>query len=451
MGTSRTTVGDAIQTQLWPIPTAAVVAALLLGVGLPEVDAAVGGELSPTASEWLFGGDAGAARTLLAAIASSLITVTALTFSLTVVTLQLASSQFSPRLLRSFASDQFVQVTLALFLSTFTFALTVLRTVRSAGAGDQSEFVPKFAVTVAFLLAVASVVALVLFLAHLTELIRVESMVRNVHREASGTMQALLSERDPGVGDQPPTLRPPVDAVRLFAGGDGFVNRLDQQRLLHVVVDEDAIVRLDVHPGTYVVRGTPLGTAWPLTPGSLSQEVADRIDDRVTGCVHLGFERTKSQDVGFGLRQLADVASKALSPGINDPTTAIHTLGHISSFLCDLTDRDLGPVLLRDQDDRARVELARPDLASYVDLGLSQPRRYGAQDPQLLERIAQVLLDLSHRVAPDQRPVVRDHLERLRATIDAQPFDSAEQTSLAALAQRIEERLGPPSTQTHGC
>jgi len=445
MSTWRKNVGEAIQTKLWPIPTAAVITALLLGAGLPALDAAVGRELPPTVSQWLFGGDAGAARTLLAAIASSLITVTALTFSLTVVTLQLASSQFSPRLLRSFTSDQVVQRTLALFLATFTFALTVLRAVRSAGAGGQSEFVPTFAVTMAFLLAVASVVALVLFLAHLTELIRVEAMVRNVHREASGTMQTVLGERHPTDGDQRPTLRPPVDAVRLLVRGDGFVNRVDQKRLLRMAVDEDAMVRLDVHPGSYVVRGTPLGTAWPLGPGPLSTEVADRIDDRVAGCVHLGFERTKSQDVGFGLRQLTDVASKALSPGINDPTTAIHTLGHISSFLCDLSDRDLGPVVLHDEDGRARVELDRPDLASYVDLGLSQPRRYGAGDPQLLESIAQVLLDLSHRVAPDQRPVVRDHVERLRATINAQPFDSAEQTSLAALVQRIEERLDPLS------
>ncbi|MGC1206387.1 MAG: DUF2254 domain-containing protein [Ornithinimicrobium sp.] len=449
MSTWRGNAGDTIRTELWPIPTAAVVIALLLGVGLPELDAAVAGKLSPTASEWLFGGDAGAARTLLAAIASSLVTVTALTFSLTVVTLQLASSQFSPRLLRTFASDQFVQVTLALFLATFTFALTVLRAVRSAGAGDQSEFVPKFAVTVAFLLAVASVVALVLFLAHLTELIRVEAMVRNVHREASGTMQKVLRERHPTVGDQPRTLRPPVDAVRLLVRGDGFVNRLDQQRLLDVAVQEDAMMRIDVHPGTYVVRGTPLGTAWLVGSEPLRQEVADRIDDRVAGCVHLGFERTKSQDVGFGLRQLADVASKALSPGINDPTTAIHTLGHISSFLCDLSERDLGPVVLRDQDDRARVELDRPDLASYVDLGLSQPRRYGAADPQLLERIAQVLLDLSHRVATEQRPVVLDHLGRLQGTINAQSFDSAAQTSLDALAQRIEDELAIPSTQPH--
>ncbi len=438
--------GDAIRTQLWPIPTVGVVAALLLGVGLPELDAAVSGDLSPAVSDWLFGGDAGAARTLLATIASSLITVTALTFSLTVVTLQLAGSQFSPRLLRSFTTDRVVQVTLAIFLATFTFALTVLRTVRSADEGGQSEFVPKFAVTVAFLLAVASVIALVLFLAHLTELIRVEAMVRNVHREASSTMQAMLRERDSAVGDRPTTLRPPVDAVRLLVHSDGFVTRIEQQRLLHVAVDEGAVFRIDVNPGRYVVHGTPLGTAWPVDGGSFGREAADRIVDRVTGCVQLGFERTKPQDVGLGLRQLADVASKALSPGINDPTTAIHTLGHISSILCDLTDRDLGPELLSDEDDQARVELDRPDLASYVDLGLSQPRRYGAEDPQVLERIGLVLLDLSHRVAPDQRRVVHNHLERLRATIDEQPFDSAERTSLATLAQRIEDELGIPPT-----
>ncbi len=154
--------------------------------------------------------------------------------------------------------------------------------------------------------------------------------------------------------------------------------------------------------------------------------------------------------MGFGLRQLADVASKALSPGINDPTTAVHTLGHISSFLCDLTDHDLGPVVLLDEHDRARVELARPDLASYVDLGLSQPRRYGAADPQVLGRIAQVLLDLTHRVAADQRWVVLDHLERLRATVAAQSFGPAEQTALAALARQVEANLSPPSAPPSG-
>jgi len=141
------------------------------------------------------------------------------------------------------------------------------------------------------------------------------------------------------------------------------------------------------------------------------------------------------------------VANKALTPGINDPTTAIHALGHISAFLRDLTDRDLGPELLLDDDDRVRVTLHRPDLAAYVDLGISQPRRYGAADPQVMEKIFQVLLDLSHRAAPDQRPVVRDHLERLRTTVDAQSFDSAERTALAELGHRIEHTLRDSSQQ----
>ncbi len=194
MKTCLANARETFKTQLWPIPTIAVVAALLLGLGLPELDSAVNGHLSGRVSGWLFGGDADAARSLLSTIASSLITVTALTFSLTVVTLQLASSQFSPRLLRTFTSDQFVQSTLALFLATFTYSLTVLRAVRSAGDSGQNEFVPKLAVTLAFVLAVGSVLGLVLFLAHLTEQIRVETMLRNVHRSPSAMMAPLTTK-----------------------------------------------------------------------------------------------------------------------------------------------------------------------------------------------------------------------------------------------------------------
>jgi len=435
---------DTFKSQLWPIPTIAVVAALLIGLGLPELDSALSGHLSGRESGVLFGGDADAARSLLGAIASSLITVTALTFSLTVVTLQLASSQFSPRLLRTFTSDQFVQATLALFLATFTYALTVLRTVRSAGDSGQAEFVPKFAVTLAFLLAVASVLGLVLFLAHLTAQIRVETMLRNVHRDASRTMRAVLPERDRADGDQPPGPRPPLDAVQLLAHDDGFLTRTEQSDLVEVAVDEDALLSLDVYPGSFLVKGTPVGAAWPVSGGRFDKETAERVAGLVAGCLHTGFERTASQDVGYGLRQLADVANKALSPGINDPTTAIHALGHISAFLCDLTDHDLGAQLLRDGDGRVRVTMHRPDLAAYLDLGISQPRRYGAADPQVLEKIFQVLLDLSHRAAPEQSPVVRDQLERLRGTVTAQSFDSEEGTALAELGRQIEENLRRP-------
>ena len=441
MSTWSTDVQDAVRTRLWPLPTIAVVFALVLGLAVPEVDASIDDDVPSWLSGWLFGGDADAARSLLGAIASSLITVTALTFSLTVVTLQLASSQFSPRLLRTFTRDLFVQVTLGLFLATFTYALTVLRAVRGSGDGGGVQLVPQLAVTLAFVLAVASVLGLVLFLAHLTEQIRVETMLRNVHRDAVTAMESVLAERDSAVGDPGDLQPPPAVAQTLLVDGNGFLTRVDHEGLLAIATEERVAIELEVHPGTFLVQGTPLGRTWSTGPEPSSREAATRIADRVTGCVHLGFERTSTQDVGYGLRQLTDVANKALSPGINDPTTAIHALGHISAFLCALSARDLGPELLRDEDGTVRVVMHRPDLASYVDLGLSQPRRYGASDPQVLQMISQVLLDLSHRVAPGQRHVVRDELERLRATVASQPFDTHERAGLDAMDRQIQLKL----------
>jgi len=432
---------DAFRTRLWPFPTIAVVLALLLGLGLPELDARVDAGLPSEVSDWLFGGDADAARSLLGAIASSLITVTALTFSLTVVTLQLASSQFSPRLLRTFTRDRFVQTTLALFLATFTYALTVLRAVRGTGDGGGVELVPQIAVTLAFVLAVASVLGLVLFLAHLTEQIRVETMLRNVHGDAVITMQKVLAPRDGSRGTSESIPSAPPGAHTLLVQDNGFLIWVDEDRLLAIAVEEEVLVSLEVHPGNFVVEGTPLGSAWAPGGGPLIDEKVERIETRVAACIHVGFERTSAQDVGYGLRQLTDVTNKALSPGINDPTTAIHALGHISAFLCALADLECGPQLLRDEDDRVRVVLHRPDLASYVDLGISQPRRYGAADPQVLERIFQVLLDLSFRVGPDQRAVVRDELARLRATVAAQSFDATERAALDSLGRRVARNL----------
>jgi uncharacterized membrane protein len=444
-------VRDAFLTRLWPLPTIAVVLAVLLGLSVPEVDAAIDGDLSNRVGGWLFGGDANAARALLGAIASSMITVTALTFSLTVVTLQLASSQFSPRLLRTFTRDKFVQLTLALFLATFTYALTVLRAVRGAGdGGGAGELVPKLAVTLAFVLTLASVVGLVLFLAHLTAQIRVETMLRNVHRDAAETMRSVLGERDTDAEPDGP-LRPPAHARTLLAADDGFLTWVDHEGLLAIAEEEDAVVRLDAHPGAFVVRGTPVGSTWSSAPGPVSKETAERIADGVAGCIQVGFERTSAQDVGYGLRQLTDVANKALSPGINDPTTAIHALGHISALLCALSDRALGAQVVRGKDKRVRVVLDRPDLGAYVDLALSQPRRYGAADPQVLQQIFQVLLDLSHRIVPEQRTVVAVELERLRGTVAAQPFDAVERAGLDAMGHQVQRILdGAPSTAASG-
>lgn len=238
MRMSTHTLRAAVSSRLWPIPVFAVAAAVALGVGLPALDQALDEHVPELLQVYLFSGGASAARSVLEAISGSLITVTSLTFSLTVVTLQLASSQFSPRLLRTFTSDRFVHWTLALFLGTFSYSLTVLRSVRSDTDGG-TEFVPDIAVTVAFILAIASVIGLVLFLAHLTREIRVETMMRNVHTETAATIERVLARKpspDAGAVAAEASLSGPEaltasDGQRVEAASSGFLTMIDEPAL----------------------------------------------------------------------------------------------------------------------------------------------------------------------------------------------------------------------------
>ena len=436
-------LAESLRVQLWPLPTVGVVLAVALGIGLPDLDARIDDDLPAAASELLFGGGPGAARAVLEAVAGSLITVTSLTFSLTVVTLQLASSQFSPRLLRTFTRDRFVHSTLALFLATFTYALTVLRTVRSADA-EQVTFVPQIAVTVAVLLALASVLGLVLFLAHLAGEIRVESMLRTVRADAGETMRRILPERQDAENheaENPERPRPPADGLLLTAESSGFLIRVDEGALLRAAVDADAVLVLDRHPGDWLVAGVPVGTGWPRTPGRFEPDARTGLLQRLASAIRTGVERTAEQDVGFGLRQLTDVAIKALSPGINDPTTAVHALGHASAFLCELTGRDLGPRLLRDDDGRVRVVLHRPGFADLLELAVAQPRRYGA-DPGVMVRLTALLREVAWCARDqEQRRAVVDQLARMQVAVAGRDFDAAERARLDASARQVEQAL----------
>ncbi|MGI8559643.1 MAG: DUF2254 domain-containing protein [Solirubrobacteraceae bacterium] len=426
---------DDLRTQLWPLPVLGVLVGLALGIALPRLDRRIDGHLPTSVTSYLFEGGPSAARTLLGAVAGSLITVTALTFSLTVVTLQLASSQFSPRLLRAFTRDRFVHVTLALFLLTFTYALAALRSVRSA-ADDRAVFVPQIAVTLAFALTVASILGMVLFLAHLAQEIRVETMLRKVDGDARETIRRTLDERQEGCA---PVGRPAPrgHAVTLPAGASGFLVQLDEDALLGAAVDADAILLIERSAGSSLVVGTPVGVGWA-RDGTLDLPTTERLRRRVAEAITAGFERTSVEDIAYGLRQLTDVASKALSPGVNDPTTAVHALGHSSALLCEIAARDLDPRLLRDDDGRVRVALCRPQFSDLLEIALTQPRRYGAADPFVVARLFALLRELAWCVREaGQQVAVSEQLGRLQASVAAQEFDPVENDRLAVLADLV--------------
>ncbi len=431
------TLRDGLRTQLWPVPLVGIVLGLALGVALPALDRHYDSELSTGVASYLFEGGPSAARTLLGAVVSSTITVTSLTFSLTVVTLQLASSQFSPRLLRTFSRDRFVHFTLALFLATFTYALTVLRTVRDE-TDSRGVFVPQLSVSVSLLMCLASVVGLVVFLAHLARQIRVETMLVQVHGDATDALRRILPRLEDGDGGPELGPDPPTDAVPVLSPSSGFLLTLDNDVLLQAAVEADGILLIDQAPGSSLVAGTPVGVGWA-REGTLDDEAGQRLRDGVAGAIVTGTERTAVQDVGYGLQQLTDVCVKALSPGINDPTTAIHALGHTAALLCELAGRDLAPRLVDDDQGELRVIVRHADFAEMLEAAVGPPRRYGASDPFVLGRLFGVLRELSWcSRRPGQREVIAGQLDRLRATAFAQDFDDTERAELVALAQAVE-------------
>lgn len=434
---------EAVASRLWPVPLAAVVLAVILGIALPLVDRAVDDDLPASVANLVFSGGVDAARAVLSAIAGSLITAASLTFSLTVVALQLASSQASPRLLRMFSSDGMVHATLALFLGTFAYALTVLRTVEDA-TDDADKFVPRLAVTAASLLTLASVVVLTFFLAHLARQLRVETMMRDVHREASRTI-TLQADDEPGIavpasaaGAASIPARP-ADARRVMAPASGFLTGVDRAELVRLAAEADIVVRELRTIGSAVVEGTPLVEWWPVSDASADR---DGIDERVTAAFAAAYERTANQDVGFGLRQLADIAAKALSPGVNDPTTAVHALGHIASLLGDLADGERPALGYADERGVVRLIPAADDFGALVEIGVQQVRRYGAGDPDVVRRLFGVIEDVAWRVRhPEHRAVLRSQLERLERSVADADYDEHERARFARDAESARMAL----------
>ncbi|MBG6217097.1 putative membrane protein [Arthrobacter sp. CAN_A6] len=429
---------DSLRTQLWPVPLLAVVLAVTLGQYLPFLDGLIDQDLPPTVSGLLFGGGPEAARSLMETIASSMITVTSLTFSLTVVTLQLASSQFSPRLLRTFTRDRFVHNTLALFLATFVFALTVLRSIRVETSEGQG-FVPVISVTVAFLLTLGSVVGLVLFLAHLARQIRVETMLRDVHREADSALQRIFP--DDGVPTRSPSERGPEYAL-IESAQSGFLLRIDPDAAVTTAEDTGTVIVVDAMPGASLVKATPFARAWSIDGGPIDSDRRERIKKGLNAAMSTGFERTSTQDAGFGLQQLLDVASRALSPGINDPTTAVHALSHVASVLCGLADRKTGPKSLQDDDGADRVTLQYPSFPHLLNLAMEQMLTYGMEDPRVALRIVQLLRQVAWvQSSGEVRSAVSEQLRRTRAVAAENSFAPSVKETLDTEFEAVEAAL----------
>ena len=394
MGRAWAALWAGIRGALWPIPVVGIVVAIGLGVALPALDEMLASRPDGHPLALAFGGGPSAARDLLAAIAGSLISVTGLTFSFTVVALQLSSSQHSPRLLQTFVTDRVVQLTLAQLVATFVYALTVLRTVRSEDSTqDESAFVPRLSVTVGFVLTLVSVVAIVLFLAHLARSLRVETMYRDVHDQATETYARELPADDDFDG---PGIELPAGPGRLLtARSSGFVIDVDPSAVVTAAAEAGVTVLLGARIGDSVVAGTPLATVWG-TDSAPAPDL-DALEQALDRCVRLGFERSPTRDVAYSLRKVVDITIRALSPSTNDPTTAVHGLSHVSALLGELVAHPPRPSAFRDDDGVLRFVVPAWDAATLVRIGVEEPIQFASGQPAVLRRLAGLLRELAWR------------------------------------------------------
>ncbi|HKE67990.1 MAG TPA: DUF2254 domain-containing protein [Nocardioidaceae bacterium] len=376
----REAVWEYLRGALWALPTLAVVLALLAGSILTRV------HVSPnsTFGQFLFQGTPDDARTLLIAVASTMATVIAVVLGLTLVALQLASTQFSPRLLHSFLRDRSNQVVLSIFVATFTYSTAGLYTVGVSG-GERIGSFPRLAVTGALVLLFVSLVTLVYFVHHLAHSIQIDEIMSKVERTT-----LVVIERD--LPSEAGAILPevPAWAVQVPAYRSGYVQVMHPEVWLDVASRLDATAMVVPMIGEHVVAQAPLAWVWrasPEQPPPPPEEFAAVAHDTI----RIGIERTAEQDAAFGIRQLADMGVKALSPAINDPYTAIQAVEHIAVVLAALTQRPLGNQQLHDADGAVRVLVRRRDLVYYLDLATGQVRRYGASEPRVVRALLRVL------------------------------------------------------------
>lgn len=435
---------DRVRSGFWFVPV--VMAGVAVALALVSVS------VSGPVTEWLtlnygwkFTGGAEGASAVLGIIAGSMITIAGVVFSMTLVALSLASSQLGPRLLRSFMRDSATQVVLGTFISTFLYCLLVLRTIRRA---EEVAFVPHLSVTIGVLLAIASVGVLIYFIHHVSVSIQANEIAARIGKELIEDVDRLFPEHIGQGGARTPTEPPEAGFSETFdqearpvdADGDGYLQFIEEDALLTLATEEDLVVRLERKPGSYVVAGCPLAL---VLPGS---RVTDRITEQVRSFFVLGHQRTSNQDIEFGVNQLVEIAVRALSPGLNDPFTAITCLDRLGSAFCRLATRETPSPYRHDRQNQLRVIAPANTFPSLTDAAFNQIRQYGRSSAavtiRLLETIAMVA-GFTHR--PEDRATLLRHAEMIARGASEGLLEAEDRRTVEERCQEVRQLCSEPA------
>lgn len=440
--TRRRVLWDHLRSALWVMPAVSVVVFLVAGAVLSHVPI---GDDSPL--RWLvFQGTPEDARQMLIVVSSTMITVTGLVFALTIIALQIASNQYSPRLLRNFMRDRGTQFVLSIFVGSFAYSTAGLHTVGVQNP-DEAAFMPRLAVSGSLGLGLASLGVLIYFIHHLSSSIQIDRVMSMIVRETLEVIDDLYPDQSgyPESDERCPD--PPAWAVPLPSDRSGYIQEIAPEALVEAAAQQDLVLLFIKSVGHHVVAGTPIALAWhrsaihpPSEPG-LREAIGDS--------VQVGFERTMLQDVPFGIRRLVDIGNKALSSAINDPYTATQAVHHLSEVLCVLARRRLGDRLHRDERGTVRVAIPFPDFADYLQLGMGQIRRFGAKEPAVARSLIELLKNVcSSTGSEDRRAAAVRHIRLVLEEVKRDITQSGDVERLLAEGDEVLRALAAGRPQT---
>lgn len=403
MRTRTIRLWDSLRSSYWFLPAAMMLAAVGLAAVTTRLDETVHRPgVSTVWLRWIWAGGSEGAREVLSIIGSTAINVAGVTFSITIVALTLASSQFGPRMLRNFMRDTGNQVVLGTFVATHVYCLLALRTVR----GAEGDFVPHISLATGLALAFISLAVLIYFIHHVASSIRAENLIANVaedlHEAIGKIFPDEIGEPAPRKERQLPRGEPAPVRVR----GRGYIQALDHEALLVLATEEDIVVRLEHRPGDFVSEGDVLARVWP------AERCAPAIRDRIADACLLGRHRTQIQDVEYSLHQLVEIAVRALSAAYNDPFTAMSCLDWLGSVLSRLARCELPSAWRSDSTGRLRVIAGATLYADMVDTAFNQIRQHSRRSVSVILRLLTVIGRVAaHVVRPGDREALRYHAE----------------------------------------
>ncbi len=412
MKTFFSTYWERLSSSYWFIPTLMAVAATGFSFLTIHFDSIINAKWVRSVG-WVWGGGPTGARSVLSTVASSTITVAGVVFSITIVALTLASSQFGPRLLRNFMSDRGTQIVLGVFTSTFLYCLLVLRTVRGTEATSVTPFL---SVTCGIIFAVASVGFLIFFIHHVPNSILAETLLGRVARELRHSIDRLYPDE---LDDAPREKKSDIaaklpprfeeEAHPLLSKKSGFIQNIANEQLIGLAAQTGIVIRLCRRPGDFVAEDSTLALGWP------AEKVSDECLEEFRDAFFFGWHRTPTQDIEYAVDQLVEVAVRSLSPGINDPFTAMSCIEWLGVGLIQVGRRKIPSACHYDDENKLRLVTEVTGYEGIAAAALNQIRQYGSGSVAVVTR----LLDVIARVAAElkwsgDREVLLGHAKAIR-------------------------------------